>query len=287
MSALSASSAGVVSADAPAKVRPLLIYAAILLTSLLIFAIARSGYYTAASRLGYWLGVSGAVLMLVLMLYPLSKRAPLLQKLTAIRHWFSLHMLLGVLGPVLILLHCTLRIGSTNAAVAFWSMVIVASSGVFGRFLYGRLHAGLYGRQRTFNDVAATADHLLANVAHTLVAAPALLQEMQAFGAHAEAIGRAGWHRPIALFGLTITARRCATRCRQQLMSSANDERHRGHELPWELHATIPRYLAAARDAAQYHAFSRLFAMWHALHIPLVALLAVSAVVHVIAVHMY
>ena len=187
----------------------------------------------------------------------------------------------------MILLHCTLRIGSLNAAVAFGSRVVVASSGVFGRFLYGRLHAGLYGRQRSFSEVAASADQLLASAELTLGPAPALLAELRAFGLHAAVVGRAGWRRPFALAGLGSLARHCMTRCRQQLLAQPDGRMSSHLDLPWETQAVIQRYLAAARDAAQFAAFDSVFAMWHALHIPLVALLALSAVVHVVAVHMY
>lgn len=287
MSAVAAPVAELVPSGTYARLRSLTIYGAIGTVALVIYVIARSGYYTAGSRLGYWLGVVGAVLMLLLMLYPVSKRIPALQRLAAIRYWFSVHMLFGVLGPVLILLHCTLRIGSLNAAVAFWSMVVVASSGVFGRFLYGRLHAGLYGRQRTFAEVAGSADQLFASAALTLGPAPALLAELRAYGLHAAAVGLAGWRRPFALAGLGPLARRCMKRCRGQLIQSPDGRASSHLDLPWETQALIQRYLAAARDSAQFQAFDSVFAMWHALHIPLVALLALSAVVHVVAVHMY
>ena len=53
------------------------------------------------------------------------------------RFWFALHMTLGIVGPLLIILHSTLAFGSLNATVAFASMALVATSGIVGRFLYG------------------------------------------------------------------------------------------------------------------------------------------------------
>lgn len=252
------------------------------LITLAVIAAARSGYYTPASTLGYDMGVAGTALMVLLMLYPLSKRLFALQKLIPIRHWFALHMACGVVGPVLILLHCTLRIHSLNAAVAFWSMVVVATSGVFGRFLYRRLHEGMYGGQRTFADVSSAADRLLEGAVRTLNPAPQLLAEMRTFAIYAESVAHASWRRPFALWGLGYAAQQSAARCRRQIGNYATgDKRHIAIEV------TIVEYLEAIRDAAQFKAFERVFGLWHALHIPLVALLAVSAIVHVIAVHMY
>lgn len=250
----------------------------------LIVLIARSGLYSARSDVGYWLGVVGGLMMAILLLYPLSKRARALRNVIPLRYWFAMHMTLGVLGPVLILLHCTLRIGSTNAAVAFWSMVVVASSGFVGRFAYRRLHAGLYGRQRSFEEVSKAAELLLGDASMRVAQAPALLAELRAFAAHADSVSRAGLSRPLALLALGPKARRSAARC-HALVTGPQRAGVRGNTPAVEL--SIKRYLVAACDAAQYRAYERVFSLWHVLHIPLVGILILSAVFHVIAVHMY
>src|SRR3546814_4337178 len=109
------------------RARKALSFACMLIVTCLVIGIGRSGAYTANSPLGYWMGVVGGSLMLLLLLYPLSKRARALRELMPLRYWFALHMFLGIFGPVLVLLHSTLRLHSLNATVAFWSMVIVAS----------------------------------------------------------------------------------------------------------------------------------------------------------------
>ena len=69
--------------------------------------------------LGYWLGIAGASLMATLLLYPLRKRWRPMQMLGATRHWFRMHMIFGVLGPVLILYHCNFSLGSLNDTVTW------------------------------------------------------------------------------------------------------------------------------------------------------------------------
>jgi len=49
----------------------------------------------------------------------------------------------------------------------------------------------------------------------------------------------------------------------------------------------VAERLRMARAAAQFATYERLFSLWHVLHVPFVYMLVVSAVVHVIAVHMY
>ena len=46
-----------------------------------------------------------------------------------------------MLGPVLILWHTNFKLGSINSSVALIAMLVVAASGLVGRFLHGRFIA--------------------------------------------------------------------------------------------------------------------------------------------------
>ena len=89
----------------------------------------------AGSDLGYYLGVVGGSMMLILLLYPLRKRIAFLRALGRLRYWFATHMFLGIAGPSLIFFHAGFKAGSLNAAVALYSMILVAGSGLIGRFI--------------------------------------------------------------------------------------------------------------------------------------------------------
>ena len=102
---------------------------------------------TPESGVGYWLGIIGGVLMLLLLLYPLRKKARFI-KFGKTQYWFKVHMLFGVLGPLAILYHANFSLGSTNSNLALFSMVIVALSGFIGRYFYTKIHHGLYGRKK-------------------------------------------------------------------------------------------------------------------------------------------
>ena len=62
-------------------------------------------HLTAESGVGYALGIVGSVMMLLLLLYPLRKKIKFMRHLGSVRHWFRVHMMLGILGPALILIH--------------------------------------------------------------------------------------------------------------------------------------------------------------------------------------
>ena len=111
--------------------------------------------YTAGSDFGYYLGLVGGCMMLSLLVYPLRKRWAVLESVGSMRGWFAFHIVVGILGPVLVLFHSTFRLSSINGTIAFWSMVIVTISGVVGRFIYLHVHVELDGRHATMKELNA------------------------------------------------------------------------------------------------------------------------------------
>lgn len=262
--------------------------AAILLTALssaLIYAVARSGWYTSGSDLGYNLGLVGALMMLALLGYPLRKRLRWLSFAGRINKWFSLHMVLGVAGPVLILLHCTLRWRSLNAAIAFWCMVIVASSGLLGRYLYRRLHQGLYGRQLSLVDVRTDTATTMGKAKEALRydGGTDALAIIDGFAKRCATVETHGWRRPIALMSLGFHG----YRARSRVVSDGQDPKMGQPFLSRHAIEASTDCIEAMQRSARFLPYERLFTLWHVLHVPLVILLVISAIAHVIAVHMY
>jgi hypothetical protein len=253
---------------------------------------ATLGVYTPGSTLGYYLGLAGSLMMLALLGYPLRKRVQALQRLGALKWWFRAHMFLGIAGPLLVLLHSTFRVSSLNAAVALSCMLLVAGSGIVGRFLYTRIHDGLYGREVGLAGLRDELERLGSDVHAEL--APAITAPLDAFTARL-ADGNAGtllrlWRFATAGWFARKALRRCKRRLKRALRERARSEH-------WSREHLVRRYagmvtvmrahLECAQRVAQYRGYERLFALWHVAHIPFVYMLALSAVVHVIAVHMY
>lgn len=232
------------------------------------------------SSTGYRLGVAGALMMLALLLYPLRKHLPWLRGAGRLSAWLQMHMILGVAGPLLILLHSGFRIGSLNAAVAMASMTIVASSGFVGRFLYGRIHSRMNGRKLEAAEMKREAASILSVVERDVPLPPAVRGLLAAFEARAarESSGLLG---SMARFAGIAHARRRALRAIRAELARV-DSRGRAR-----VERGLARYLSGLQRVSQFAVYERLFAAWHVLHIPLVALLFVSAVFHVLAVHMY
>lgn len=256
--------------------------------------VSRLGLFSAGDRIGYALGVTGGTLMLLLFAYPLRKYLRPLHRLGKLKWWFALHMVFGVAGPLLVLVHSTFRIGSTNAAVALWSMLIVAGSGVIGRFLYLRVHRGLSGERAQLAQLQMRAGLDQSEARSRLHFAPRVEQMLREFGERELAAppGWITWFSQALLLPLRVgfVHLRCRLELRRvmrelsQRLSWAPDDLRRRERLARKL---VYRYLGSIVRVVQFTAFERLFALWHVAHVPFVYLLVISAVVHVIAVHAY
>jgi len=258
------------------------------------FAIGRSGWFTAGDNIGYYIGLVGGVLMLLLLLYPLRKHVAALRNWGKVKNWFAVHMVLGICGPILVLAHSTFHMRSTNASVALICMLVVAASGIVGRFLYTKVHRGLYGEKLNLKDLQAQTGLESSQIRSRLHFAPAVERRLSEF--QALALGKSTDIGSDALRFLSLGARRYAAyrACVQDLkavMDAAAQARGWDRaKRKGQLRAAtdlVDEYLGAAQRVAEFRIYDRLLQLWHVAHVPLVYLLAISAIAHVVAVHMY
>ena len=119
-----------------------LLYAAVAIaaaTALYAAAASQADRLPAASSLvGHGIGIVGSVLMLMTAtLYSLRKLRTDARWGSA-SGWLSFHMVTGLVGPYLVLLHSALRFNGL-AGLTMLLTVIVVASGLTGRYLYTRL----------------------------------------------------------------------------------------------------------------------------------------------------
>lgn len=256
--------------------------------------VSRQGWFESGDDVGYWLGVAGGVLMLLLFGYPLRKRLRLMQRWGKAKWWFWVHMALGIFGPLLILVHSHFAARSLNAAAALYSMLLVAGSGVVGRFIYARINLGLHGERADLVALQARAGFDRSEAGSRLAFAPSVETRLRAF---AERHGSARPGLPTSFFRvLALPLQRwwVARQCRRDIATALRALADQGRWEPAALerrerlaNKLVARYLDAALRVAQFTAYERLFSLWHVAHLPFVYLLIVSAIVHVVAVHAY
>jgi hypothetical protein len=256
--------------------------------------LSRAELFKAGDDVGYWLGVAGGVMMLMLFSYPLRKYVRSLHRLGKVKWWFLVHMVLGIGGPLLILIHSTFRVGSLNAAVALYSMLIVSGSGVIGRFLYMRVNRGLTGEQTNLRQLQARAGLDESEARSKLHFAPEVEARLLKFSER-ELHSKPGWLmylRQVMFLPLQqrMVYRACVADLKLPLTALAKSNQWSRQEYVQRKRVArklVQRYLSGVVRVAQFTAYERAFALWHIAHVPFVYLLVISAVIHVIAVHAY
>jgi len=258
-------------------------------------------YLDAESGVGYALGIIGGVMMLVLLLYPVRKKWRPMKRLGAVKHWFRMHMIMGVAGPVTIVFHSNFKLGSMNSNVALYCMLLVAGSGLIGRYIYKKIHNGLYGKKTSLEELKSKSMANKGKLAHELQFSSALKRRLQVFEKAAinpeRGVLKSFIHVLFFRFRLLwahFTLLRLVKEGVKQegqrtvdtvLVHHWSDAELRRHTKDAKRY--LKTYLTMLRRIDELHLFERMFSLWHVLHYPFFLMMVVSAIVHTIAVHMY
>ena len=271
-----------------------LLFAAAVISALYLGWLNRDEEYISADTgLGYWLGIVGSLMMLVLLLYPVRKKARLL-RFGRVPTWFRSHMFLGIAGPTAIIFHSNFHSHSLNASVALFFMLTIVASGIIGRYLFAKIHMGLYGTKAKIKGMLADADFMKRALGGDYENSGRLLSELTKFEdrvlvRHTSFISSLwafvalGW-RWQSLRGRLLQEVKAAIETEGKRHGWGWNKRRKQLNLVKE-HLSI--YFAAVNKAARFGVYDRMFALWHVLHMPLFFLLVLTAILHVIAVHLY
>jgi hypothetical protein len=113
--------------------------------------------------LGY--GVVGGVMVFVgVALYSLRKRVRFLARFGKLKNWLTFHIFLCTLGPYLVLLHTSFKFGGL-VSIGFWSMMTIALSGLFGRYVYVRIPKAINGHFLSLQAIEEEKQGLLETIA--------------------------------------------------------------------------------------------------------------------------
>jgi hypothetical protein len=244
--------------------------------------------------LGYWLGIAGGSVMSLLLFYPAGKRSQLLRRLGMVKHWFRIHMIIGLVGPSLILFHSNFSVDAMNSKVALYSMLLVALSGIIGKHFYARIHRGLYGKRANIEELTGELQESLDSSRGLAAILPGFMSEMHKV---AEELLGDQFTRSMGLRqSMSWTVKYYVVRVRMFLainreIRSRSEESEALQQNSQALRQRANRYAAKQvglmRQVAQLSFYERLFSLWHVFHMPLFILMVISALVHVLAVHMY
>lgn len=102
--------------------------------------------------MGHGLGMIGSFILLFgLFSYIARKRLKIFSLVGVLKYWLEFHIFFCTLGSILILFHTSFKL-SGIASISFWSMVIVWSSGVIGRYIYLQIPRTIEGRELNLRE---------------------------------------------------------------------------------------------------------------------------------------
>lgn len=229
--------------------------------------------YAPTGVVGHSLGYVGTLMIAIGVAgYMVRKRFRAFQRLGRLSTWLRWHIFLCTLGPFLVLLHTTFKVGGV-VSIAFWAMVLVVASGVLGRYVYSRLPRRLDGRVQSLEAVRARQEVLKKAIADRTGLPPEKLASL--FPRRGRTSERAIGALRIAL-SHDLSARRRAREARRLLAR---------HGVPQA--ATAPVLTLLRQESATelqlrlLLPFQRLFRHWHTFHLPLAIVMLLIVIVHV------
>jgi hypothetical protein len=227
-----------------------------------------------AGARGLLFGIVGATMMVLMLGYTLRKRMQGLSRWGALTHWLDVHIYFGVMGPLCIVLHTSLKIQGL-VAVAFWSMVCVAVSGVLGRYLYSQIPRNLRGDQMTLEEIRQSRDRLrgaLRDEFGLSDSAVAHLEQKQSVRA-SDGVWRALGRIIKDDFAHVLTRR----------SPTVPDERGgRSHNQIAHLNGVIDQMTLLDRRIQVWHQMQRLFHYWHVFHKPFAIVMYIVMGIHIV-----
>ena len=145
------------------------------------FAHSKQGHLTG------WVGLGTTLLVFV---YPIKKRIG--QNRRWPRHWFRVHLVAGVTGPLLILLHSGAHLHAFVPSLALAAMAVVVVSGIVGQGVHYLVLRTLNDRRRQLHDQGLNADEVEAHL-HRMAAQEEAFRLWQSI------------HAPMTLMFLVLT----------------------------------------------------------------------------------
>jgi hypothetical protein len=225
---------------------------------------------------GHALGILGSAMMIFMLLYSLRKRARIFSSLGRLRHWLNVHIYFGIVGPILVILHTSFKVQGL-VKVSFWSMVAVALSGVFGRYLYLQIPRDVQGESLGLQDLQILSEKLTTQIHDDVKLSEekmASIEKVLSSGIK-EAGGIISSLWAILLDDLRRPFR--IRRARKKYLSRLNLP----HNVQNEIIQLVLRKALLERRILFLNRVQQLFHYWHVFHKPFAIIMYIIMIVHV------
>jgi hypothetical protein len=271
---------------------------ALLSTSALLIVVS-SGWlvisntnFLANGDFAYNAGLLGGFLMLCSIFYALMKRIRFINALGRNETWFYAHLVCGVAGPLLIIFHTAFQIKSVNSGVAFFCMLTILLSGLFGRYVFTLLSFRTHRIYQSVGEVELDLfSTLLDYQSTTSKPTKTALTQLIVSGLKKPDYW---FHNIPQFFRMLFNALTCYRALVQDIKQTCTITRERRQ---WDkktyrgntadIKKMARSYIYRIIKLSLLSIIQNLLVNWRTLHTNLLYLLALTATAHIVAVHMY
>ncbi len=219
-------------------------------------------------------GWVGFALILTTNLYVFRKRMGILKNLGRVPNWLNFHIFCGLLGPTFIVFHCNFTVRGL-VSISFWSMIIVAVSGIIGRYFYIQVTKVRADLNRDAIECEKTLEGYEKSIGPKIPAhawRDAKYQALQLAGGH--------WLSEEGVNPMFITAL-FASMMGDIRLKFTSPSLALG--MPDSARGILERFALAKRQAYFYEIFNRYLGYWHSFHMPFAFFMYIIAAIHVAA----
>ncbi len=227
----------------------------------------------ASGLIGHGYGIAGTLLILTNLLYLLRKHAGFLRGRGKLRSWMGMHVFAGLVGTGLVLLHSTFQARNDITQAAALSLLILAVTGLVGRYLYGLLPRAADGEELDEATAMARCLELRSKLAEGLREGGEAAPTLQELGLRRPEPHRSNLIMALAELPLLPLQRTRAALRRRRLV-------HRLAAWPEaaEVADALLRLETSMRTATVFRSF---FTWWRALHRAFALVMVLAMLVHV------
>jgi len=219
---------------------------------------------------GHGLGIVGTGLILLNMTFMLRRRIPAFRRFGPLRVWMDMHVVTGLLGPLLVLFHTAFLPQTTVAIIASIALIVLVLTGIIGRFIYAMIPRTVAGAESGPAELQARLDEARANIATKVPPEDPLWGELDKLGVDPSV--------PKTTLGSLLLLPRALTsslwvRLRLRGLAKA----HPGVDLDDLRYVVIVR-----RRLRTLELYRRLLTWWRGLHRVAALVMVVTMVIHVV-----
>lgn len=248
--------------------------------------------FTETGDLIYNSGLIGGSLMLVALIYSIVKRSKKLRPLLSSDIWYYIHIACGAIGAYLVIFHSLFDLRSINGAVALVTTLVVIISGALGRYLFTLSTISLH---RQYVDIRETEKNLYELIdKYECDQALKIRERLSRFALHCfkkpksffryfmrwvSVVYLGVYYYLVSKRDLRKIAKKMSTTVKLDKKDfSILKKYHRKQLRHYILDIIIMGYTSLIEQVLRH---------WRVLHVPALYILTVTAIVHVVVIHMY